>query len=471
MNKKKWELTLDELLKATQGEVLSKNATTFLGVSTDTRKPNEGKLFFAIKGEVYDAHEFLDKAVESNCTGIVVHQMPKKSPDNITVIKVNDTLRAYQKLSTFWRHKMPAKIIGITGTNGKTTTKDFAATLISSKFKTIATHGSLNNYIGLPATLLSLDETVEVGVFEMGISIPGEMELLTETADADIVVVTSVGRGHLQGMNSVEKTAEHKEKIYLNSRSEATRVFNLDNPYTLKMMSRAPKNSKILTYSSQDPDATVHFKEVVSTIDFLEVRGTIDSEPGSARIPIFGRHNISNLMCASALALAAGVEPDHIWKALPLCKGYWGRNQVVKLKSGATVLFDAYNANPESSAALLQNVSRLKLSGKLYGVFGDMLEMGSESSKMHKEWGVLASGLPFEHIFFIGAESESFKAGAESGGFRKNLTISKSYEESLALKLLAMLKTEDIVLVKGSRGMKLERVVNQLEPIDFASKY
>src|SRR5690606_20504743 len=126
---------------------------------------------------------------------------------------------------------------------------------------------------------------------------------------------------------------------------------------------------------------------------------------------IFGRHNISNLMCASALALAAGVEPDHIWRALSQCKGYWGRNQIVQLKSGAVVLFDAYNANPESSTALLQNVSRLKLEGNLYGVFGDMLELGSESANLHREWGEQVAQLPFEHVWYIGDGGPSFQAG------------------------------------------------------------
>ncbi len=471
MTKKNWNLQLEDLIKATHGEVVSKNIFEFSGITTDTRKQNSGKLFFALKGESFDAHDFLDKAEQSGCAGLVVHSIPQNIPANMTVIKVKDTLRALQELSTYWRHKMSATVLGITGTNGKTTTKDFATTLISSKFKTLSTAGNLNNFIGLPLSLLSLDESIEVGVFEMGLSVPGEMELLAKIADADVVAVTSIGRGHLEGMSSVQNIADNKEHLYLHSRADAVRIFNLDNAYTAKMLSRAPKNSGVLTFSSQNPDATVHFKEVVSTIDFLEIRGTIDGDPGSARIPIFGRHNLSNLMCAAALALAAGVEADHIWKALPRCKGYWGRNQIVKLKSGATVLFDAYNANPESSTALMQNVSRLKLDGHLFGIFGDMLELGAESSSLHKEWGELASKLPFEHLWYVGTEGEAFKAGAELGGFKKNLTITKSYQESLALKVLAMLNPGDIILVKGSRGMKLERVVDLLEPLDFkASK-
>lgn len=461
-----WSLSLAELLKATQGQLLNENQTVFSGVTTDGRKENKDKVFFALKGERFDAHDFLEQVAASGAAAVVVHQDVKIT--GVTIIKVQDTLKALQSLASFWRHKQRAKILAITGSNGKTSTKDFATTLISSKFKTKSTVGNLNNFIGLPKSLLSLDDETQVGVFEMGLSIPNEIALLTDIADPDVSVITTVGRAHLEGLGGIEAVAANKEPIYSHAKPEATRIYNLDNPLTRKMKERAPRESKILTFSMQDPKATVSFRETVSNINFLEISGTIDGEPGSAKIPIFGRHNISNLMVASALALAAGVEPDLIWKSLPHCKGYWGRNQIVKLKSGAIALFDAYNANPDSVEALLSNVSRLKLEGKLFGVFGDMLELGPESRQMHVEWGRLVAEQRFDHVWFIGSQGEAFAEGMKGAGFKKNIIISKGYEESLAHDVRNMLNPHDIVLVKGSRGMKLERVVLELDPVDFS---
>lgn len=463
-------MKLNELVTSTSGQVLQTGQETFEGVSCDTRLNNKNKIFFALVGENFDAHNFLEKAIESGAKCLVVHQKVSLPIKEISVVTVENTLKALQDFAKYWRHKHKAQILGITGTNGKTTTKDFAQTLISSQYNCIATHGNLNNFIGLPQSLLRLTESVEVGIFEMGLSVPNEMQLLTEIADPDIALVTTVGRAHLEGLGSLEAVAQNKEQIYLCARKEATRIFNMDNPYTKKMRERAPKGSRILTISSENPEADVHFKEVVSTLNSLEITGHIAGQPGTARLAIFGRHNILNLMSAAALAVAVGMRPDLIWKALPSCKGYWGRNQIVALSSGAYCLFDGYNANPESMGALFSNVSRLKISGRLFGVFGDMLELGEKSSELHREMGEKAAQCEFEHVWAVGRFAESFAEGYRSRSFRKNITILNSYEDSLALEILPVLKSQDTVLVKGSRGMKLERVVQALNPLDFSAQ-
>lgn len=463
-----WQIGLDELTKAINGTVQTAVSQVYQGVSTDTRKSNANLIFFALKGENFDAHDFLQQAKDSGASALVV-QTDVQIP-GVTVLRVQDTLRALQEFSHYWRHKMKAKIIGITGTNGKTTTKDFSATLISSRYKTVQTKGNLNNYIGLPLSLLSMDESTQMGVFEMGLSIPGEIKTLTQIADPDVVLVTSVGRAHLEGLGTIEAIAENKSHIYQYAPDSAVRVINLDNPYTKKMRNLNGSASAILTFSSEDPTATICFREVTATMTELEIKGTIDGQPGSARVPVFGRHNVSNLMGAAGVALAAGMRPQEIWQALPLCRGYWGRNQIVSLKSGASAIFDAYNANPDSAEALLKNVSRLRVAGKLYGFFGNMLEMGEASADVHQEWGRQVSELDFEKVYFVGPDASSFEAGYRSGRFRKNIIVSNTYEDSLAQDLSHVLSDGDVVLVKGSRGMKLERAVAILQPEGSFSK-
>jgi UDP-N-acetylmuramoyl-tripeptide--D-alanyl-D-alanine ligase len=470
-----WRMSLSDLEQGTGGNTVALSVNEFTGVSTDGRADNRGKVFFALKGEKFDAHDFVNQAIETGARALVVHKpvssLHLKFPlEQLTIVEVKDTLKALQELSHFWRKKSTAKIIGITGTNGKTTTKEFAIQLISAKYPTFASKGSFNNHFGVPISLLGLEPLHKVGIFEMGMNHHGELKELVKISDPDIVLVTMVGRGHLEGMGSIEGVAKEKESFYLSAREDAVRIFNLDNPYTKEMMGRAPKKSKILTFSAFEEGATVRFKDGISTLDYIEITGNIAGEPGRARIPVFGRQNISNLMAASCLALASGVEPDLIWKALPKCKTSWGRNQIVQLKSGSRLIFDGYNANPESMAALMENLSRLSVKGKKIVILGEMLEMGSHSAQVHNELGRKAARTGADVIWFCGTHGTDFAQGVRAEGFNKKLIVSDTYEEKLALEVARMLETDDIVLVKGSRGMKLERVVSALDPQDFKNK-
>ncbi|MCB0394796.1 MAG: UDP-N-acetylmuramoylalanyl-D-glutamyl-2, 6-diaminopimelate--D-alanyl-D-alanine ligase, partial [Bdellovibrionales bacterium] len=195
------------------------------------------------------------------------------------------------------------------------------------------------------------------------------------------------------------------------------------------------------------------------------------NEVGEAQISVFGRQNLYNVAAAAACALGIGMRSLDIWKALPSCKGLWGRGQVVPLASGASAIFDAYNANPDSYQVLFENIGRTQSKGKIFGIFGEMLEMGDQSEKLHFELGELAAKIPFEAVYFLGTSSEHFKEGMLHKGFRKNLMISNTYEKSLAIKIADMLKPGDIVLIKGSRGNRLEQAFEALNPVDIPNKY
>lgn len=465
------QINLKELIQGTRGEAVSLGAEIFSGLTIDSRKVTPGCLFIAIKGENFDGHNFLEQAITSGARGIVVRSdkkdMIQKIPAGVTVVVVPDTLRALQDFANFWRRKFRIKVAGITGSNGKTSTKNFASTLIESKFKVLSTTGNLNNHIGVPLTLLGIKPDHKVAVVEMGMNHAGEIQRLAEIAEPDVSVVTTVGHAHIEFFGSVQGIARAKEEIYLHSSSEAVRVFNLDNPHTLEMMGRT--KGQILTFSAYQPGADVCLRDVMSRIDYTEVRGTIAGEPGQARVPIFGRQNVHNLMAASCVALALGVEPDLIWESMSRCEGGWGRNQLLQLDSGATVVFDGYKSDPESAAALIENFSRLNVSGKRILIAADMLELGEFSPGCHEELGKLSGKSGFDLIWFYGAQAASFERGLQSQKFSKKLYITDTYEEKLASEIASVLKPGDVVLIKGSRGMKLERVVESMGARNFDS--
>jgi UDP-N-acetylmuramoyl-tripeptide--D-alanyl-D-alanine ligase len=475
-------IQLEDLLQATQGRIQSQSFQVFQGVGTDTRKNLTNQLFIALKGDSFDAHDYLLKAVEAGARGLLIHTPLEKifgmSLDQAndlkkraTIVLVEDTLKAFQDLANYYRKKSSALIVGITGSNGKTTTKEFSGAIIGAYKKVHIPKGSFNNHWGVPMTLLDQPEDTEVSVIEMGMNHSGEIRRLCEIAEPEHVVVSMVGRAHVENFGNILGIAAAKEEIYKYARPDAHRIYNLDNPYTLAMYQRArqeyPTAKKILTFSSQQNQADVYLKITELTMSKILIEGAIAGVSGQAAVPVFGHQNLTNLSAAAALAFSIGLTPEQIWRALPFCKTSWGRNQVVLLQNGAQLLFDGYNANPDSMKALLENVPLIKARGKKMGVFAQMRELGAESSQLHQELGTLVSQSGFEVVWFYGDDAEAFEAGMQLGKYQKKLIVSKSYEDSLASEVASMINPSDAVLVKGSRGMKMERFVLACEPEDF----
>lgn len=498
-----WSLSVQEAAAAMDGrlELIGGGGLqdlVFRGVGTDTRADLQGLLFFALVGDVHDAHAHLEAAIEKGATGLVIHRplseaerlsiktRVEASGFPIAVVVVENTLTALQNLSRHWRHKCRAMILGITGTNGKTTTKEFAASIISTRLKVQWSKGSFNNHWGVPISLLSIAPEHDVAVIEMGMNHPGELKTLSRLADADAVVCTMVGRGHLEGVGSVEGVARAKSEIYEFAPLRSTFVFNLDNPFTKQMLGQfgGPnadgEGRRKLTFSSAAialengvdvPDVCLQVDKM--TPDSLTISGSIQGIEGRAEVPVFGGHNITNLMAASCLALSAGLSPQEVWAALPLCRSAWGRNQWVRLKSGARCLFDGYNANPESMTAALENARLLKghFSGKKIAVLGEMRELGEHAAPLHEEIGSLVADVGFDRVVFLGPSFENFKkAYLESGGVLASLTAEAEFKAELAVQVAKTLAADDFVLIKGSRGMSLENFLKSLDPADFQSK-
>lgn len=473
-----WNLSIGELLTATHGKALSQTKSNFSGVGTDTRADLTGKLFVALRGEAHDAHLYLDKAVQAGAAGLLVDKLDTKFEnlkDKVSIIEVPDTLKAFQDLGQFWRRKMNLKVVGITGSNGKTTTKEFTAAILSTKFKTHYSKGSFNNHWGVPISLLEINTDHEVAVIEMGMNAFREIETLVKIAEPDIVTVTMVGQTQGGALGGIEGVAKAKEEIYVFAPEKALQIFNLDNKYTLAMYERAKSAGKkgLLTFSSSDAAADfadVYLKLVHSDENSIMVEGKIGGVQGRTRVPVFGTHNANNVMAASALAYACGMSGFEIWAALPNCRTGWGRNQWLSTKSGARVLFDAYNASPDSMRAALSNFAVLPKAGKKIAVLGEMRELGEQTLSAHLELAREVAKVGFDEVVFIGPSREHFASELKKLGYSNKIMISDTCEQFLASEKLPVLHMGDIALIKGSRGIKLESLLTQWQPVDFTVK-
>ena len=432
------------------------------GFSTDTREDLTNKTFFAIKGDTFDGSDFLLDAIKKDASLLVC---PKtKTPntiDDVGIIAVEDTIKAYQVLASYVVELYKPKIVGITGSNGKSTSKAMLHTIVKKSFNCEVSEKSFNNHIGVPHTLLKTGKNTEVVIVEMGTNRKGDIENLVQIAKPEITVVTNVSNSHLKGLGSISGVAKEKEQIY---KTAKVGIFNLDNEWTKKMYNSF-KGEKI-TFSTKS-DADIVLKVSDMKMDYLDISGSIFGISNKARLEIFGRHNVYNVLTASGLALALGMEPSSIWNALPEIKTIWGRNQKVLLKNKATVIFDGYNSNPSSVMALLENAKILSSNHRIFLFLADMLELGDKSNQFHKEIGQSCGKLPFEAIFFVGCGAKAFETGVKDSGFKKSLVIFDSYKQDLAIRLEDMLKEGDILFVKGSRGLKLENLIYDLKPLNF----
>lgn len=469
-------MDLQTIVKVTGAKVLGQKVTEFAGIGTDTRVSLQDQLFIALKGESFDAHQFLDKAAVQGAAAVLVHQENEQVrvlQGKMTVLLVPDTLRALQKLGNWARHESSAQIVGITGSNGKTTTKEFAASLVGSSMDVHYNKGSFNNHWGVPFTLLQLPPKKDVAIVEMGMNHPGEITELVQIAEPHVVVCTMVGRAHIEYFGTIEKIAQAKEEIYEAASDQTVRIYNLDNTHThnmyVKGREKFPK-ARILTFSSEDPRADVHLMIASMTMSELVVKGTIAGKEGSARVQVFGAQNLTNLMAAASIGLAVGMTPEQVWAGIPACKTNWGRNQLVHLKSGAQMIFDAYNANPDSMKALIDNMKLLTVEGRKVGVFGQMRELGQASAELHEELGTWVGKADFDKVYFIGDDALAFRKGLHSVGYKSPAVIEKDFNEASGQDLATYLKKGDIAVVKASRGTKLERFVFPCEPLDFAEK-
>ncbi len=469
----KW--TLNQIAQWTNGKILSTHQENFSEVGTDTRKKLTEKIFIALKGDAFDAHEYLDKAAQQGAGLLIIHELKPEFENlkkTVSIILVDDTLIALQNFAHGYRKTLNTKIISITGSNGKTTTKEFTATILNQYKKTHWNFGSFNNHWGVPLTLLEIPTDAVFAVVEMGMNHAGEITKLVEIAEPDVVVCTMVGRAHIEHFGSIQKIAKAKEEIYQATFENTVRIFNQDQDETFDMMYPVVKKypaSRMLSFSEKNDEADVYFKIENQSGRGMTISGSIAAYKSTATIPVFGKHNLTNLMAASTLAYAVGMKYEDIWKALPLCKSAWGRNEFIETNLGADILFDGYNANPDSMKALLDNIPQLTVQSKRIAAFGQMKELGDHAKSEHINLGELAAESSFDFIYFIGENTNDFEQGLKNKNY-KNYLCESDLSEKMSEHFKTNIQSGDLVVIKGSRGARTERFVELCGPKAWKSK-
>lgn len=458
-------LALADILSWSRGKLINKKNETFDFIGTDSRSNLTGQLFIPLRGDSFDAHDFIKGAIEKGSTGVLFDKKTKAPVDlsvikSVTAIEVEDTLLALQEIAQGYRKKLNKKILSITGSVGKTTAKEFTHQILSTHAPTYASKGSLNNHWGVPFSLLNMRSSDTFGVIEMGMNNYGEIQRLVEIANPDIVVCTMVGHAHFEHFGSQENIAKAKNEIYKFAKSNAIRIYNIDDPFTRKMRDTFT-GGNCLEFSQTNRSAAVFMQLKHVDAHGLKIEGTIAGRSGQALVPVFGRHNITNVMAAAALALAAGMDADKIWSSLNHLKTNWGRNQLLKADSGAQVIFDGYNANPDSMNSLIKNVHETPVSGKRILILGEMLELGETKGQFHFELGKKIKENSFDQVVFYGSSWQKFKDAFE-GSTKTQVWASAEIDENLINKLKTDFKAGDLIAIKGSRGMKTEKVVSLL---------
>ena len=449
------------------------------GLSADSRTLKPGHIFIALKGERFDGHDFLKEAWQKGASAFVVSDRQKtkkallgpagagqKRPSAFApkphILFAPDTLKALQKLASLYHKKMGTKAVAITGSCGKTTAKAFAQTLFAKKAP-FAGPKSYNNAVGAPLCLAGPKTKESFLIQEIGTSGPGEIASLTALCDPVISAVTMVGPSHLQGLGSVPLVAKEKQDIYLKS-PKALWVFNRDNPWTEAMFRQWGKTHKaVLSFSSQKTAADISLKLIKEGLKSSLVKGHIGGLKIQAEVAFLGQHNLENLMCACSMALGAGIAPKDIAQRLALCRLPAGRLESFVLRDkNVSVLFDAYNANPASMKAFLQHCAKTASPEKTLFVIGDMKELGEQALSYHKALSDEPALLKSRWIAFVGERASLVERSLLQKGFKGQFIKAKACCKGLSSALSQEMKSGDLIALKASRSLRLERLLFDL---------
>lgn len=460
---------LADVAAATGGTIVhGQKLAPLEGVCTDSRTVADGNLFVALGGESFDGHAFVPAAAGAGAAAALVRRgvpLPAGLPDRFGIVAVDDTQAALGALARVHRRRFPRLILGaITGSNGKTTTKELAAAVFEAAFgPTLKTLGNLNNEIGLPLTLLGLDASHVAAAIELGMSNPGEIDRLTRIAEPRAGLVTCAQPVHLEGLGSVEAVARAKGELYRALPRDAIAVANLDDPRTSREAFESGRT--VLTYGGPaHASADVRLVRLVSHdrrgLSFeVSFRG---GEPAFVRLPLVGLHNAGNACAALALGLALGGEPSRMLDGLTSARGFSRRLELKPAPGGFTVLDDCYNANPVSAVAAVRTLRELAGAGRAFAVLGDMRELGAFEVEGHREVGRAAAAARVDGLVAFGPRSVELAAAAvEAGVPADHVLVTAEPEEALAW-LRGRLREGDLVLFKASRGTRLERVADPL---------
>ena len=453
--------TLNEIVKATSANIYKEEKKEFSAIVTDTRKISEGVLFVALKGERFNGEDFAAEALEKGAAGVVLSEAcDKKQLEKCagTVLQVEDTLAAYQLMTKAWRDKFPQiPVVAITGSNGKTTTKDLTAAVLSAKGAVLKTQANFNNEIGLPLTLLGLKKEHTAAVVEIGMRGFHQIEALAPIASPQIGIVTNVGETHMELLGSLENIAKAKQELVEAIPAGGTVILNADNKYVAGMRSAAKEGVKVMTFGLEQ-EADVKGEAIHTEGNVTKFMVTYANERHEYEVNMVGRHNVYNTLAAIAAGFAMGLTPVEVREGLSHLEATKMRFELQQVKEW-NVVNDAYNASPMSMTAAINTLSELT-KGRKIAVLGDMLELGSVSEEAHLHVGEEVAEHGFTALVTRGEMGEFIAKGAENKGMTAVYRCA-SHEEA-AEKLHELLQPGDTLLFKGSRGMTMEKIIDLL---------
>jgi UDP-N-acetylmuramoyl-tripeptide--D-alanyl-D-alanine ligase len=459
---KTWSVS--DVLEATRGRLVFGNDATHFGtIATDSRTIQQGELFVAISGHNHDGHQFAKEAIEKGALGVLVAEEHVNAQSNdlgkdLCCIGVPDTLMALGDLAAFRRRQSQVSVVAITGTNGKTTTKEMTAAVLGQAFSVLKTPGNFNNLVGLPLTLFRLSEEHEWAVLELAMNHPGEIRRLAEICRPDIGVITNIEAGHLEGVRDVDGVMKAKGELLEALGEDGVAVLNIDDPRICRLAEEFA--GRVISFGIHS-SAEVWATPVSQTLSGCTFDLCWYDESLRVRLGIAGDGAIYNALAAATVGYRLGLSLEEVKKGLETMVPLPGRMEILSLPSGIHLINDAYNANPGSMALAINTLRSLKGNGRGICVIGDMMELGDHAQSAHRELGILVARGGVSRLCATGQFAETVAAGATGAGMNPEKIFMGSHEEIVdALK--GNLGPGDWVLVKGSRLMAMENVVEGL---------
>ena len=431
-------------------------------ISTDSRTLKRGELFVALRGENFDAHNFVESAAKGGAAGAIVHSnWMGKIPANFALIRTEDTLQAYQNLAANYRNSLSLNVVAITGSNGKTSTKDFTAAVLGRRFRVTKTQGNFNNHVGLPRTMLEATSQDEVAVWEIGMNHPGEVAVLAKLAAPDDAIITNVGVAHIEFMGSRWAIAIEKGALAQAVSPEGTVILNADDPFSKSIAART--SAKVILAGTTE--GTVRASEITQSANGTDFTILEGAHRCRAQLPVPGLHMVQNALLGVAAGRIFGLSLEDCAAGLAAAPLTKARLQIKEIH-GVQFIDDSYNANPDSMKAALRTLVELDADGKRIAVLGEMRELGDESERGHLEVGETAAALRVDYLIAIGKVAAAIARAAERAGLEKTRAVTSASEAAEILVEIA--EPGDLVLIKGSRAARTERVMEEFGNRPFA---
>ena len=448
---------IQEIAKVIGGQLLQGDPhTSIKGICTDSRKAKGGEIFVALQGQ-QDGHNFIAKALDQGVTALLVSQNITTLPAEVPVVLVADTLAALQQLASDNRSRLNIPVVAVTGSNGKTSTKDMLAAVLSTRFNTLKTEGNFNNELGLPLTLLNLTESHQAAVVEMGMRGLGEIHFLAEIAKPTAAVITNIGEAHLERLGSVRNIAMAKTEVLEHITPEGFAVLNADSPFIRELAERC--QGQVIFYSvvgdaelkasNIRPDGNGVRYELVYPGGFQEIY-----------LPVPGSHNVMNSLAAVGVGLQLGLSIAEIEQGLRNVALTHSRLEILQA-NGINIINDTYNANPSSTKAALQ-VLKETAAGRKIAVLGDMYELGEREQVGHQEVGEAAAAIAVDALLAVGNLGQWIAQGGLMAGLPQDRVVQCENNAQAVAELQKIVKPGDTLLIKGSRGMRMEEIVKEL---------